>query len=143
MEDRETYDQFLSTYSCPPAWPKEQRADCKNLLYHLNTHIDIETVAFNLTDAAIKRAFEKQGRPLPADLLVAGGGALPGWVLATFLANCMQDVSACSDPGRQGRHVKLLCACVALVLQRQPHALSESLPELLAFCIEEPAAPGL
>ncbi|KAL4424376.1 hypothetical protein ABPG75_001677 [Micractinium tetrahymenae] len=68
---------------------------------------------------------------------VAGGGALPGWVLATFLANCMQDVSACSDPGRQGRHVKLLCACVALVLQRQPHALAESLPELLAFCIEQ------
>lgn len=67
---------------------------------------------------------------------VAGGGALPGWVLATFLANCMQDISSCVDPGRQSRHVKLLCACVALVLQRQPHALAESLPELLSFCIE-------
>lgn len=67
---------------------------------------------------------------------IAGGGALPGWVLATFLANCMQDVSGCADAGRQSRHVKLLCACVALVLQRQPHALAESLPELLSFCIE-------
>ncbi|KAL4444318.1 hypothetical protein ABPG75_012055 [Micractinium tetrahymenae] len=78
MEDRETYGQFLSTYSCPPAWPKEQRAACKNLLYHLNTHIDIETVAFNLTDAAIKRAFEKQGRPLPADMLAGGAEGSSG-----------------------------------------------------------------
>lgn len=73
---------------------------------------------------------------------VAGGGALPGWVLATFLANCMQDISACTDAGRQSRHIKLLCACVALVVQRQPHALAESLPELLAFCIEVGAAAG-
>ena len=40
------------------------------------------------------------------------------------------------DAGRQSRQVKLLCACVGLVLQRQPGALEECLPELLAFCIQ-------
>lgn len=40
------------------------------------------------------------------------------------------------DAGRQSRQVKLLCACVSLVLQRQPATLGESLPELLAFCIQ-------
>lgn len=69
--------------------------------------------------------------------VVAGGGELPGWVLATFVATCMQDTAACMDAGRQSRHVKLLCACVALVLQRQPMALAESLPELLSFCIQQ------
>jgi hypothetical protein len=48
------------------------------------------------------------------------------------------------DGGRQSRQVKLLCACVSLVLQRQPAALAESLPELLAFCIQARGCwPGL
>lgn len=32
--------------------------------------------------------------------------------------------------------MRLLCACVGLVLRHQPGALAESLPELLAFCIQ-------
>lgn len=32
--------------------------------------------------------------------------------------------------------MRLLCACCGLVLRHQPGALEESLPELLAFCIQ-------
>ena len=51
-------------------------------------------------------------------------------------ADVAADPSLLQDGGRQSRQVKLLCACVSLVLQRQPAALAESLPELLAFCIQ-------
>ena len=51
-------------------------------------------------------------------------------------ASCWLTPSLLQDGGRQSRQVKLLCACVTLVLQRQPAALAESLPELLAFCIQ-------
>ena len=82
--------------------------------------------------AAVACLLCRPGSPLQ----VAGGGELPGWVLATFLANCMADISGCSDAVRQSRHVRLLCACVTLVAARQPGALAESLPELLSFCIQ-------
>lgn len=49
---------------------------------------------------------------------------------------CRLRLATLQDAGRQSRQVKLLCACVAVLLQRQPSALAESLPELLSFCIQ-------
>lgn len=72
-------------------------------------------------------------------------GRLGGWSGACLLAArapashakpAFLFAPAKQDAGRQSRQVKLLCACVGLVLQRQPASLAEALPELLSFCIQ-------
>ncbi|KAI3436356.1 hypothetical protein D9Q98_002409 [Chlorella vulgaris] len=100
------------------------------------------TLAMHSPEAAAVFAAAVAELPMTAQsveclMAVATRAQLPDWVLTTFLANCMQETNASQDAGRQSRQVKLLCACVAVLLQRQPSALAESLPELLSFCIQQ------
>lgn len=75
----------------------------------------------------------------PAVCSLAGGGGSCHPCLPHACATAGPRLALPQDAGRQSRQVRLLCACVALVLQRQPGALAESLPELLAFCIQASA----
>ena len=59
--------------------PREWKKACSFLMQNFNVVVPKE-VAVNLTDTAVRLAFEAQGRSLPPDLLVqlGGGGSMAG-----------------------------------------------------------------
>ncbi|KAL4444320.1 hypothetical protein ABPG75_012057 [Micractinium tetrahymenae] len=77
VQNRTEYGHFLRHYSCPKWMRQEARGVCNALLYQLNVVVPVEA-AVNLTDRAVLRAFETQGRRPPERLFTAAGAAGAG-----------------------------------------------------------------
>lgn len=100
---RTLYGEFLRSYTCPEWMGKEAVHVCTALLYQLNVNMPVEA-AVNLTDQAIKRAFEKQGRPVPEQLFAAAqeaGSASSSSSSSSSEGGSSSAAAAIGEPGRQ------------------------------------------
>ncbi|KAL4447806.1 hypothetical protein ABPG75_005025 [Micractinium tetrahymenae] len=111
---RDVWGELMATYRCPQRLASSaSREDqllyraCQSALCHLNIVLDTQLAA-NLTDAAIRRAYAKQGRAVPPTLLAQAAGS------GAAAAAAAGSVSSAADAGTGGGGAKRVAAAAGL-----------------------------